>query len=198
MHAIRNKLVSYILIFECETDLDATILERYFIQSGLYRGLYNTQFISEPLTSMPEPEAKYDDTNDFPVGSIESIIYELGQEIEHVIPDWNKIYKAFQGCALRLMKRRKDLSLMWDVYQHDYGYLLSDEAKDRIAAILSHKRHKKKLLDSYEIEVITFKGRKKIHYKGYVNYLSKAFDELGHKQYDLIISQEEFIEQLSV
>lgn len=59
--AIKNGDIKEIKIFCCQTELDATILERYFIQANIYCGIYNIKFTSESESELGTGIIFFDD-----------------------------------------------------------------------------------------------------------------------------------------
>ncbi|MDP9726946.1 putative GIY-YIG superfamily endonuclease [Priestia aryabhattai] len=45
--------IKEIMVFCCETELDSIVLERYFIQSDIYRGKHNIQYVSPSSNDFP-------------------------------------------------------------------------------------------------------------------------------------------------
>lgn len=162
--SIHTGEVKKVKVFECITELDAIVLERYFIQSGIYCGKYNIQYAKNQHIKNGYSENNFNEIDpNFEEGSIEYAFYKLNEEILYayhqtnrkVTRDFGQCAKtAFRNCVLRIMKKLKEAVIIWNVHFEDNKHLLHQDTCDVLERyIIRSKKNRKILKEEYNIEL---------------------------------------------
>lgn len=110
-------------IYECETNLDAIILEKYFIQSGIKSGKYNTQYTHQ------KPEVFFEDRGYKDI--LERIPFALNN-LRSEIKEEEKAQKSYN-----LLKKNKSIVKK---YTRDYQGMLEKENDEVLQMIEEDNR----------------------------------------------------------
>lgn len=163
--------IEHLLLFVCETELDATVLERYFIEGGYYRGEHNIQFTRKTpdIPSFDEdPEVLSDD-------DYQALLRQEQDEVDQMlIEDREKKLSLFSRLATRLQENLDDHRAHGNLNTEEFYYDFS------------------RSLFSFLFNYVQYTGHRQLNWTAFKEELGTSIDQDTVDLIDRIIGRSRF------